>query len=106
MVCLASNSLTCSYIHPIGQSVAVIHNPPRITLHSVQDGSEERVLQITVPKNPSLQSNPVPTSLHATGARWFQQEKKAVTTAIPDIFKRNDVIVGFMDYADIRKHIV
>jgi anaphase-promoting complex subunit 4 len=68
-----------------GQSIAVAHDPPRITLHSVQDGIEERSLSVSV----SVTS----PRLHITGIWWFQEEKHVKESSIPDIFKRNDLIV-------------
>lgn len=70
----------------LGQSIAVAHDPPRITLHSVQDGREERSLTVTPLGNDG-------TSGHIAAIWWFQQEKKQTTSSIPDIFKRNNIIV-------------
>lgn len=67
-----------------GQSIAVVHNPPSITLHSVQDGREERVLPLANPDH----------SFKLTNIWWFRHEKIQVQTSIPDIFKRNDLIVS------------
>jgi anaphase-promoting complex subunit 4 len=70
-----------------GQSIAIAHRPPRITLHSVQDGHEERVLHIQ-------SSAATPTrEHHITKIWWFQQEKVKVVNSIPDIFGRNNIIV-------------
>ncbi|KAJ7591382.1 anaphase-promoting complex, cyclosome, subunit 4-domain-containing protein [Mycena floridula] len=69
---------------PDGQTIAVAHDPPSITLHSVQDGHEERILP------PSTSGSPY----NLTAMWWFRQEKKVETSTIPDIFKRNDVITG------------
>jgi hypothetical protein len=70
-----------------GQSVAVAHDPPRITLHSIQDGQEERVL-------PSeTASNTLRRSYRITGLWWFQEEHKVTTSSIPDMFGRNNAIV-------------
>ncbi|RDB29551.1 Anaphase-promoting complex subunit 4 [Hypsizygus marmoreus] len=71
---------------PDGQSIAVVHDPPQITLHSLQDGSK----QLTIP---------VPSSTHSRACRlagvwWFRDVKSTNTESIPDIFKRNDVITG------------
>ncbi|KAJ7786332.1 anaphase-promoting complex, cyclosome, subunit 4-domain-containing protein [Mycena metata] len=67
---------------PDGQSIAVAHDPPRVTLHSVQDGHEERSLPL-----PSL-------SGHITDVWWFTTEKTVSVKVIPDIFKRNGLIPG------------
>lgn len=70
----------------IGQTIVVTHNPPRITLHSIQDGSEERSLPIS-PES----LHPSPTRL--TGVWWFRQERKTDKNALPDMFRRGDVVV-------------
>lgn len=71
----------------LGQSIAVAHNPPRITLHSIQDGQEERALPIVIP------SNILRRVFHITGVWWFEEERGVTSSSIPDIFKRNNVIV-------------
>ncbi|KAH9175287.1 anaphase-promoting complex, cyclosome, subunit 4-domain-containing protein [Lactarius sanguifluus] len=53
---------------PDGQAIALIHHPPRVTVHSVQDGHEEH-------------SPPI-------------NEKQAEAESIPDIFKRGSDISG------------
>lgn len=70
---------------PDGQSIAVVHDPPRVTLHSIQDGHEERSLLI------STSSEPV---RHVTNIWWFKTEKTVSLKSIPDIFKRNGLIPG------------
>ena len=77
-------SLTLSIL---GQSIAVAHEPPRVTLHSVQDGHEERSLPVVVAVTSPRRS------IHITGIWWFQEEKTVRESSIPDIFKRNDLIV-------------
>ncbi|KAK7064216.1 DEAD-domain-containing protein [Favolaschia claudopus] len=69
---------------PDGQSIAVAHNPPRITLHSIQDGHEERALSLGGPQGSS----------QITDIWWFRTEKTVPVKAIPDIFKRNGLIPG------------
>jgi hypothetical protein len=69
----------------IGQSVAVAHDPPKITLHSVQDGRK----RLTLPVDPSSTTG----SSRVTGLWWFRDEKPTSTSTIPDIFKRRGVIV-------------
>src|ERR1700683_1834209 len=44
-------------LHPLGQSIAVAHDPPRITLHSIQDGQEEHVLPVVTPSNTPRRSS-------------------------------------------------
>ncbi|KAJ6604670.1 anaphase-promoting complex, cyclosome, subunit 4-domain-containing protein [Mycena vulgaris] len=70
---------------PDGQSIAVAHDPPRVTLHSVQDGHEERSLYVSVPSE---------ASRHVTNIWWFRAEKTISVKAIPDILKRNGLIPG------------
>ncbi|KAJ7293596.1 anaphase-promoting complex, cyclosome, subunit 4-domain-containing protein [Mycena rebaudengoi] len=70
---------------PDGQSIAVAHDPPRVTLHSVQDGNEERALPI---------ASHFESSRRLTDVWWFRTEKTVSVKAIPDIFKRNDMITG------------
>ncbi|KAJ6519839.1 anaphase-promoting complex, cyclosome, subunit 4-domain-containing protein [Mycena sanguinolenta] len=70
---------------PDGQSIAVAHDPPRVTLHSVQDGHEERCLVLS---SSSIGSG------HITDVWWFRAEKTISVKAIPDILKRNGLIPG------------
>ncbi|KAJ6610891.1 anaphase-promoting complex, cyclosome, subunit 4-domain-containing protein [Mycena sp. CBHHK59/15] len=70
---------------PDGQSIAVAHDPPRVTLHSVQDGHEERSLAFSAHSD---------TSKRITKLWWFRAEKEISIKAIPDIFKRGGMITG------------
>ncbi|KAJ7181678.1 anaphase-promoting complex, cyclosome, subunit 4-domain-containing protein [Mycena crocata] len=70
---------------PDGQSIAVAHDPPRVTLHSVQDGHEERSLVVSIPSD---------APRHITNVWWFRTEKTVSVKSIPDIFKRNGLIPG------------
>ncbi|KAJ3750355.1 anaphase-promoting complex, cyclosome, subunit 4-domain-containing protein [Lentinula detonsa] len=69
---------------PDGRTIAVAHDPPSITLHSIQDGHSERVI-------------PIPTSdaliPQLTDIWWFHQEKPE-KSPIPDVFRRNNIITG------------
>lgn len=76
-----------SFFAITGQSIAVAHDPPRITLHSIQDGHEERVLPVAISSNISRRS------FRITGIWWFQDEPDVNTGSIPDMFKRNGTIV-------------
>jgi anaphase-promoting complex subunit 4 len=69
------------------QSIAVAHDPPRITLHSVQDGHEEGVLPVKSPDNGHRRSYKI------TGIWWFKDERLVTKASIPDIFRRNGIIV-------------
>jgi hypothetical protein len=51
----------------------------------VQDGIEERSLSVSV----SVTS----PRLRITGIWWIQEEKHVKESSIPDIFRRNDLIV-------------
>lgn len=66
------------------------HNPPRVTLHSIQDGHPERVIPLTVTHDPIAPTRTVAPSK----IWWFMQEKKESTSDIPDIFKRGFDIVS------------
>jgi anaphase-promoting complex subunit 4 len=85
MVFLPSSA--CSDVLSLGQSIAVAHDPPRITLHSIQDGREERRLSV------GIQLNAQRRSCHVTGMWWFREEKLSANGSIPDIFRRGAVIV-------------
>lgn len=73
---------------PDGQSVAVAHDPPQITLHSIQDGHKQLILPVD-PCSTNL-------SFRLTGLWWFQEEKSTSSGSIPDIFKRRGVIVKLL----------
>jgi len=82
-----SVSLYVFTIRNSGQSIAVAHDPPRITLHSIQDGQEERVLLVGTP------SNILRRPFRIRGVLWFQEEQNVTSSSIPDMFKRNNIIV-------------
>ncbi|KAK7058948.1 hypothetical protein VNI00_001572 [Paramarasmius palmivorus] len=69
---------------PDGQSIAVAHNPPNITIHSIQDGHEERNLSIDCSVDGSSKLNGV----------WWRSREKPVQTPPPDVFRRNQIITG------------
>lgn len=73
--------------HPDGQTIAVVHESGRITMHSVQDGRTERSLSI----NSCRGAQTVPK---VVGAWWFPGLSESTTDVIPDIFKRNGVKTG------------
>jgi len=68
---------------PDGQAIALIHHPPRITVHSVQDGHEEH--------SPPL-VHKLSESARLKGVWWFKNEKHVEVDSIPDIFKRGSDI--------------
>jgi len=72
-----------------GQTVAVAHKPPRVTLHSIQDGHQERSIPISL----ELSAIGTTRASNLSGIWWFMQEKKESQSDIPDIFKRGFDIV-------------
>jgi len=64
---------------PDGQALALVRHPPRVTIHSIQDGREEHSLPFV---------DQVSESARMTGVWWFKDERQAEVDAIPDIFKR------------------
>ncbi|KAF8203639.1 anaphase-promoting complex, cyclosome, subunit 4-domain-containing protein [Pholiota molesta] len=73
---------------PDGQSIAVMQDPPAISLHSLQDG--QVILALSVDTN-TAEGN----AIHLDGMWWFREETKSLNSSnIPDIFKRNDIITG------------
>ena len=72
-----------------GQSIAVIRDPPAISLHSLQDGHSFLWLPTNLPTNISERG------FHLTGIWWFRDERNTTNSStIPDIFQRNDIIVS------------
>ena len=67
--------------------IAVAHDPPAITLHSIQDGHQQSLLPIHGPS-----SHP-PEKLRLSGISWFKAQESDADAAIPDIFKRGNDIV-------------
>lgn len=82
-----SSTRTCT-----GQTIAVAHDPPRVTLHSIQDGHQERSLAIS----PPLPAIGPRRRARLTGIWWLTQEKKESNGSIPDIFKRDNIIVSLI----------
>ena len=70
-----------------GQSIAVAHEPFRVTIHSVQDGQRQLAVPFNLTK--PLQVNP----RRIDGLYWFPDEETRSSDAIPDIFKRGTVVV-------------
>jgi anaphase-promoting complex subunit 4 len=66
-----------------GQAIALIHHPPRVTIHSIQDGCEEHLLPFV---------DQLSESARLTGVWWFKDERQKVDS-IPDILKRGLDIV-------------
>ncbi|KAF5355856.1 hypothetical protein D9756_003780 [Leucocoprinus leucothites] len=74
---------------PDGQSVAVLYDPPTVTIHSIQDG--KKMLSLPVENNylPHMRKQD-----RASGIWWLENEKITIRETIPDIFKRNGLITG------------
>ncbi|KAA1468251.1 hypothetical protein DENSPDRAFT_877957 [Dentipellis sp. KUC8613] len=70
---------------PDGQTVVLVHDPPRITLHNIQNGREERRAC------PIL---PLDSGTHFTDVWWFPANEQKKTTSIPDVFQRGNNIPG------------
>ncbi|KAF5390354.1 hypothetical protein D9757_002903 [Collybiopsis confluens] len=70
---------------PDGQSIAVAHDPPRITLHSIQNGRTEHVIPVPVVGTSNISQ--------LTDIWWFHQEKPE-KSPVPDIFRRDNIITG------------
>lgn len=70
---------------PDGQAIALIHHPPRVTVHSVQDGHEEH--------SPPL-VHKLSESARLTGVWWLKNEKQTEVDSIPDVFRRGSDISG------------
>ncbi|EKM52609.1 uncharacterized protein PHACADRAFT_261151 [Phanerochaete carnosa HHB-10118-sp] len=71
---------------PDNLHIAAAHHPPLVTLHSIQDGREERKLDVTK----SIPGN----SQELTHIWWYKEHRKETKPGIPDIFKRQDIITG------------
>lgn len=74
---------------PDTQTIAIAHNPPRVTLHSIQDGHEERVLPVSLP----LHLKPL-RPVRLSNIWWLAREKQQTYSSIPDIFQRGNDITG------------
>lgn len=74
---------------PDGQTIALAHNPPRITIHSIHDGHLERSFPV------HISGLLAPYSFQLLRIWWFGKEPVVETKGpIPDIFKRDGVITG------------
>jgi anaphase-promoting complex subunit 4 len=71
-----------------GQSVAVLYEPLNISIHSIQDGKKLYGLPVGSKHSQSSRKQVVGISV-----RWFKDEQPIQRTSIPDIFKRNGLIV-------------
>ncbi|KAF9044704.1 hypothetical protein BDZ89DRAFT_1155514 [Hymenopellis radicata] len=69
---------------PDGRSIAVAQKQLRVTIHSIQDGHEERNIRVVLESSPKTYS----------AVWWFKQEKPVNTESGPDIFQRDNIITG------------
>ncbi|KAH9969035.1 anaphase-promoting complex, cyclosome, subunit 4-domain-containing protein [Russula dissimulans] len=70
---------------PDGQAIALVHHPPRITVHSIQDGREE---------NSPPFVDQLSESARLTRVWWFKDERQAEVDSVPDMFNRSLDISG------------
>ncbi|KAI0312628.1 anaphase-promoting complex, cyclosome, subunit 4-domain-containing protein [Amylostereum chailletii] len=70
---------------PDCQTIVLIHDPPRITCHSIQDGHQEGVVPLV---------QVLDSGSRLSNVWWFTEEKKSPKSSIPDIFKRGDIVTG------------
>ena len=66
--------------------IAVAHHPPLVTLHSIQDGRQERTLSIPT------EDSTKPAKL--SRLLWFKEHRQEKRPSIPDIFRRQNVVVS------------
>lgn len=72
-----------------GQSIAVAREPPSVAVYSIQNGHRIHILPITCEAQ----------NLQLSGVWWFSDENEVRPGSnIPDIFKRNQVIVSILVY--------
>lgn len=88
---IMSSILPMLTAEPLAQTIAIAHNPPRVTLHSVQDGHEERVLPVSLP----LHLKPM-RPVRLSNIWWLAREKQETYSSIPDIFQRGNDIVSHL----------
>ena len=69
-----------------GTFIAVAHHPATITLHSVQDGAQHHIMfprvKAGLPEKPNI-----------SGIWWIKRRDEANNKSIPDLLKRNNLIV-------------
>ncbi|KAJ3575641.1 hypothetical protein NP233_g977 [Leucocoprinus birnbaumii] len=74
---------------PDGQSVAVLYDPPNVTIYSIQDGKKTLSLAVENKHLPQATNRD-----KSSGIWWLKTEKSTTREAIPDIFKRSGLITG------------
>lgn len=74
---------------PLGLSILISHHPPRLSIHSIQDGRQERSVSF-----PSTSSSGLSRDFRITGVWWHKHENPPKKEPeMPDFFKRNKTIV-------------
>ena len=76
--------------------MVVAHDPPVVTIHSIQDGKEESVVAINIPVNSQKRASKI------TGIWWFKDEKPVQPPPAPDIFRKKSLIVSI----SLESHLV
>ena len=71
-----------------GQSVAVLYDPTTVTIYSVQDGKK----MVNLP----VRDKHFPPAGKPSAVWWLRNEEKSTTGVIPDIFKRDGLIVRYV----------
>ena len=77
--------IKCSLKCYVGQSVAILHDPPTVTIYSIQDGKK----MVSIP----IRDRHFPRAGKPSGVWWLKNQEKSIREAIPDIFKRDGLIV-------------
>ena len=69
----------------LGLSFLLSHHPPRLSIHSIQDGRQERSVSFSPTSHPDFR---------VTEVWWFRHENPPQKgPELPDFFKRNKTIV-------------
>lgn len=72
----------------IGTFIAVAHHPATVTLHSVQDGAQHNIMF------PRVRAG-LPDKPNICSIWWFKRRELEKDKSIPDLLKRNDLIVCY-----------
>lgn len=73
--------IDASYYCATGLEIAVVHHPPRVSVHSVHTGQEFRCLPIPAPGLPLLDRS-------ITGVWWLEDEKNPKEDALDKLLQR------------------
>ena len=71
-----------------GQIIAVACTPPRVSLISIQNGKQEATFDVS-PRNARKWNE----NDYINGLWWFKTYKEQDRTAMPDLFRRDGIIV-------------